>query len=198
MRSCSGAWRGPVVRSTGSSRAVPLLLRRGLGSGSYSHSTGPFWFSFDSAISTPGMHIALLGECRPPYPLGSPVLDLSMTRSSPSFRPAGAGQTGWWQASRARQTEPSLQPRCQLGPSGCLMHDSVATASALRGRKTGPAGPAPAGDGRAGSRKSGVPVVLHRSVYGPPSRPPMDWLLRSLRDQRMGTDRQVNQPAGQS
>lgn len=131
-------------------------------------------------------------------PLGSPVLDLSMTRSSPSFRPAGAGQTGWWQASRARQTEPSLQPRCQLGPSGCLMHDSVATASALRGRKTGPAGPAPAGDGRAGSRKSGVPVVLHRSAYGPPSRPPMDWLLRSSRDQRMGTDRQVNQPTGQS
>lgn len=41
---------------------------RGLGSSSCSHSTGPFWFSFDSAISTPGMHIALLGEGRLPGP----------------------------------------------------------------------------------------------------------------------------------
>lgn len=88
-----------------------------------------------------------------------------------------------------------LQPRCQLGPSACLMHDSVATASATTGRKTGPA---PAGDGRAGSRKSGVPVVLHRSIYG--LRLGRLWIgcYGASRDQKMGTDRQVDLPAAQS
>ena len=131
---CSGAWRGPVVRSTGSRRAVPLRLRAGV------QLLLPFdWdflvFPLTLAISTPGMHIALLGEGRlqgPPEPgLGGPVNDTVL----PSFRPAADGQTGWWQA---RQTEPSLQPRCQLGPSACLMHDSVATASASARQENGP------------------------------------------------------------
>lgn len=35
---------------------------------------GPFWFSFDSTISTPGMHFAPLGECRLPGPPLEPGL----------------------------------------------------------------------------------------------------------------------------
>lgn len=134
--------------------------RRGLGSSSCSHSTGFFWFALGLCYLHAWHAHRSFGRGPPASPL-TPALDLSMTRSSPpSFRPAADGQTGW---SQARQTEVLLQPRCQLGPSACLMHDSVATASATRGSKTGPA---PAGDGRAGSRKSGVPVVLHRSIYG--------------------------------
>lgn len=121
---------------------------------------GLFWFSLDLCYLHAWHAHRPFGRGPPPSPL-NPTLDLSMTRSSPpSFRPAADGQTGW---SQAKQTEVLLQPRCQLGPSACLMHDSVATASATGGSKTGPA---PAGDGRAGSRKSGVPVALHRSIYG--------------------------------
>lgn len=55
---------------------------------------GLFGFPLTLAISTPGMHIAALGESRlpPSLPPSTPVLDLSITRSSPpslsSFRPS--------------------------------------------------------------------------------------------------------------
>lgn len=76
---------------------------------------------FDSAISTPGMHIASLGRVASSL---APVLDLSMTRSSPlSVLQLTSKQDGG-----RRANEVSMQPRRQLGPSACLMHDSVATA----------------------------------------------------------------------
>lgn len=89
---------------------------RGLGSSSYSHSTGSFWFSFDSAISTPGMHIAPLGEGRLSPPLNpglGPVNDTVLPSLLPSVLQLTGKQDG---GGKRKQTEVLLQPRCQLGP----------------------------------------------------------------------------------
>lgn len=190
----------PLGRQQG--RTAAAARRRGLGSSSCSHSTGSLvgvcvFFSLRPAalltLLSPRLACTslLLGEGRlpplPPEPGAGPVND---TVLPPPFRPAAGG------ANRMGGKRGKRKHRCSrdvsLGPpSACLMHDSVATASAARGRKTGPA---PAGDGRAGSRKSGVPVVLHRFYLRAPSRPPVDWLLRSSRDQKMGTGGRVEQP----
>lgn len=51
-REAAGPYRWPAAAGWG---PAPAPIRLGL-----------FWFSIDSAISTPGMHIAALGECRLP------------------------------------------------------------------------------------------------------------------------------------
>lgn len=173
-------------------RTAGLLRAGGLGSGSYSHSTGSF-FGFPLTLLSPRLACTSLlwasaASLSTPW---YPVLDLSMTQSSPPLSVLQlGGQTGWWQASATNGTIAAVE--MSVGPpSGCLMHDSVATALCTARQDNG--AHRQLVDGRAGSRKSGVPVALHRSVDGPRLGRPVYWLLRSSRDQRMG-NRQAGKP----